>query len=141
MTTRHTVEKREIYSQLKFLTCFHGIFLLFQVFVIFDLFWYCSNVCLDICNATGWYLFKINYTPSEPSNSKATNNTSKKHRWTIFRAKLLHYYLASLVVKKKEKIKFVIILKKKNKSVLYTILEGNKSRIKHCVWQEFFPIA
>lgn len=50
------------------------------VFVIFDLLWYCSNVCLDICNATGWYLFKINYTPSEPSTSKATNNSSKKSR-------------------------------------------------------------
>jgi len=54
------------------------------IFVTFDLFWYCSNVCLEICNATGWYLFKINCTPTnstaQPSTKNATNNSSKKHR-------------------------------------------------------------
>ena len=68
---------------------------LFQIFVTFDLFWYSSSVCLEICNATGWYLFKINKTPStsssslsDPSSIKATNS-SRKHRWTASQNNLI----------------------------------------------------
>ena len=74
------------YVYLNYYFFFFNIFffLKFQIFVTFDLFWYCSNVCLEICNATGWYLFKINCTPTnssaQPSTKNATNNSSKKHR-------------------------------------------------------------
>ena len=59
---------------------------LFQIFVTFDLLWYCSNVCLEICNATGWYLFKINQTATNASNNATTSTNSnstqrKNNRW------------------------------------------------------------
>jgi phosphatidylglycerophosphate synthase len=54
------------------------------IFVTFDLLWYCSNVCLEICNATGWYLFKINQTTTNASSAATTstnsNSTQKKNR-------------------------------------------------------------
>ena len=58
----------------------------FQIFVTFDLLWYCSNVCLEICNATGWYLFKINQTATNASNNATTSTNSnstqrKNNRW------------------------------------------------------------
>ena len=49
---------------------------LFQFFVTFDLLWYCSHVCLEICNATGWYLFKINQTATNASNNATTSTNS-----------------------------------------------------------------
>jgi len=55
------------------------------IFVTFDLLWYCSNVCLEICNATGWYLFKINQTATNASNNATTstnsnNSTQRRNR-------------------------------------------------------------
>jgi len=51
------------------------------IFVTFDLLWYCSNVCLEICNATGWYLFKINQTDTNASNTSTnSNSTQRKNR-------------------------------------------------------------
>jgi len=47
-----------------------------MIFVTFDLLWYCSNVCLEICNATGWYLFKINQTATNASNNATTSTNS-----------------------------------------------------------------
>merc|ERR1712012_1285379 len=46
------------------------------LFVTFDLFWYSSTVCLEICDATGWFLFKINSPASTSSSSSATSTTA-----------------------------------------------------------------
>jgi len=48
------------------------------IFVLFDLIWYCSRVCQEICNATGWYLFKINQ--STQTNNASTANHSSRNR-------------------------------------------------------------
>merc|ERR1712241_696067 len=50
------------------------------IFVTFDLLWYCSNVCLEICNATGWYLFKINQTDTNASNPTTSTNSNSTQR-------------------------------------------------------------
>ena len=76
------IKDHSVYEWYQFFNSFS-----FQLFVTFDLFWYSSTVCLEICDATGWFLFKIN-SPASTSSTTATstsshNNSSvRKNRWT-----------------------------------------------------------
>ena len=47
---------------------------LIQIWVVLDLLWYCSKVCLEICNYLDVCLFKIPYTPPGQGSGNGVNS-------------------------------------------------------------------